>query len=190
MKNYFAIFQEVLQLEAQALVRTQAHIYPAQVEQLVTIYRDLLQSGSKMIFCGVGKSGIIVQKLAATFCSLGLKAIFLHPIEALHGDLGLADPLDAIVLISKSGNTEEILKLLPFLPLGPERIIGLLGDVDSKIGQKCHLVFDCSVEKEACVVNQAPTTSTTVALGVGDAMGVVFSALIDLSREGFAAFHP
>lgn len=188
--DYLQTFKNVLDLEAQAILKAMVLIEKAQVHQLIEIYQDLKSSGGKIIFCGVGKSGIIGQKLASTFSSLGLHTLVLHPTDALHGDLGNVNPQDAIVLISKSGTTEEILKLLPYLPIDRTRIIGLLGQVQSSLAEHCSLVFDCSIEKEACINNQAPTTSSTLALALGDAMAVVYEKWIGLSKEGFAINHP
>lgn len=188
--EYLSIAQKVLKLEAQALLEASDKIEEGQVKELVEILRTVKENQGQLIFCGVGKSGFIGQKLASTFCSLGLSSHFLHPIEALHGDLGRVGKSDAIVFISNSGNTEEILKLIPFLPIPQERRIGLLGNINSPIGRDSHLVFDCSVEKEACKNNQAPTTSSTLALAMGDAMAVVWEYLVNLSKEGFAYNHP
>ena len=184
--EYLSIAQKVLQLEAQALLKASEKIEEGQVKELVEILRAVKENQGQLIFCGVGKSGYIGQKLASTFCSLGLSSHFLHPIEALHGDLGRVAKSDAIVFISNSGNTEEILKLIPFLPIPRERRIGLLGNINSPLGTECQLVFDCSVEKEACKNNQAPTTSSTLALAMGDAMAVVWEYLVPLSPAGFA----
>lgn len=188
--EYLSIAQKVLQLEAQALLEASDKIEEEQVKQLVEMLRSVKENQGQLIFCGVGKSGFIGQKLASTFCSLGLSSHFLHPVEALHGDLGRVGKNDAIVFISNSGNTEEILKLIPFLPIPKEMRIGLLGNINSPLGKDCRLVFDCSVKKEACKNNQAPTTSSTLALAMGDAMAVVWEYLVNLSKEGFAYNHP
>jgi len=108
----------------------------------------------------------------------------------LHGDLGRVDKNDAIVFITKSGTTEEIVKLLPFLLQERTNMIAMVGNINSSIASECDIVFDCSVEKEACINNQAPTTSSTLALAMGDAMAVVYEKWIGLSKEGFAANHP
>src|SRR5690606_18458813 len=139
-----------------------------QVRELTKLYDDLIATGGALVFAGVGKSGLVANKLAATFSSLGLRSFFLHPTEAMHGDLGRVGPTDGVVLLSKSGTTEELIKLLPYLPVPKQRIVGLLGEVRSTLGERCGIVFHCSVEKEACINNQAPTTSSTVALAVGD----------------------
>lgn len=184
---------DVLRLEAKALERAAALLESSgkdQVEKLVKIYHDLQNTESALIFCGVGKSGIIAQKLASTFTSLGLPSFYLHPTEALHGDLGRVRKSDALVFLSKSGTTEEILKLLPFLTTKKENRIALVGAVNSPIADECGIVLDCSVEKEACLNNQAPTTSSTLALAMGDAMAVLYEAVTGISKEGFAVNHP
>lgn len=184
---------DVLKLEADALMRAAKALegsHTKDVEKLKVLFDQLRTNGSALIFCGVGKSGIIAQKLASTFTSLGLPSFFLHPVEALHGDLGRVGKSDAIVFLSKSGTTEEILKLIPYLPLGPEQRIALVGNMQSPIARECEIIFDCSVEKEACINNQAPTTSSTLALAMGDAMAVMYEAYVGLSKEGFAVNHP
>jgi arabinose-5-phosphate isomerase len=191
--SHSKIMADVLELEAHALHIAAEKIKAIQmleVEKLVELYGRLKQNDNALIFCGVGKSGIIAQKLASTFTSLGLHSFYLHPTEALHGDLGRVDKNDAIVFLSKSGTTEEIVKLLPFLLQERTNMVALVGNVDSAIASECDIVFDCSVEKEACINNQAPTTSSTLALAMGDAMAVVYEKWIGLSKEGFAANHP
>ena len=189
-KSRSQIFKDVLRLEARAIEHSIDSITDQQINDLSSIYDRLLASKGSLVFCGVGKSGMIANKLASTFSSLGLKSWFLHPVEALHGDLGRLSNNDALVLISKSGETEEILKLAPFLKTDKDLIIGLLGLVDSKIAGLCGLVFNCEVEKEACINNQAPTTSSTLALAMGDAMAVYYEDYVKLSKENFAINHP
>ena len=184
------IFTGVLELEAQSLLQSKERIDARQVQKLEKIFDVLKNLGGNLVFCGVGKSGLIGEKLASTFTSLGLRSFHLHPVEALHGDLGRVGPNDAIVFLSKSGTTEEIMKLIPFLPIEKSMRIGLLGNIQSKIGNESDLVFDCSVEKEACINNLAPTTSSTVALAMGDAMAVLYEKISGLSKEGFAVNHP
>lgn len=188
--EYLDIARTVLELEAKAISDASKKLNADQVQKLVQLLKLLNESRGSLIFCGVGKSGYIGQKLSSTFCSLGLPSYFLHPVEALHGDLGRVSSSDCIVFISNSGTTEEIIKLLPFLTIKQEQRIGLLGNANSPIGSSCGLVFDCSVEKEACKNNQAPTTSSTLALAVGDAMAVIYEYLVGLSKEGFAFNHP
>lgn len=184
---------DVLRLEADSLMKAAELLeknHSADVEKLKVLFDQLRLNGASLIFCGVGKSGIIAQKCASTFTSLGLPSFFLHPTEALHGDLGRVGKSDAIVLLSKSGTTEEIIKLVPFLPLPRTHRIALVGKVSSPIAKECEIIFDCSVEKEACINNQAPTTSSTLALAMGDAMAVMYEAYVGLSKEGFAFNHP
>ena len=188
--DLLSIMQNVLHLEAQALSKASTRLGTKQIETLSLLFDELIQHDAQVIFCGVGKSGHIAIKLAATFSSLARPAYFLHPTEALHGDLGRVRSHDVIILISKSGTTEEILKLLPFINVPSEHIIGLLGEVNSPIAKKCHVVLDCSVDKEACLNNQAPTTSSTLAMAMGDALAVLYEHKIGLSREGFALSHP
>lgn len=188
--NHLKVMQDVLTLESRALELAATRLTEKKAQSLADLFEYLRGCGGALIFCGVGKSGLIGQKLASTFCSLGLPSYFLHPVEALHGDLGRVNKNDAIVFLSKSGTTEEILKLIPFLDLPRPSRVGLLGSVESPIAKECALVFDCSVEKEACINNQAPTTSSTLALAVGDAMAVLFESLTGLTKEGFAVNHP
>jgi arabinose-5-phosphate isomerase len=191
--THLNVMANVLKLEAQALLSAASLLesnHSADVEKLTKLFDQLKGTGSSIIFCGVGKSGIIANKCAATFTSLGLPSFFLHPTEALHGDLGRVGRSDAIVFLSKSGTTEEILKLIPFLECPKSHRIALVGNANSPIATQCDIFFDCSVEKEACINNQAPTTSSTLALAMGDAMAVLFETYIGLSKEGFAVNHP
>jgi arabinose-5-phosphate isomerase len=190
LSELLQIYQNVLKSEANSLMRASQLIDEDQIDQLIKIYTFLRDSGGNLIISGVGKSGHVGVKMASTFSSLGQPSFFLHPTEALHGDLGRVTGRDAIILISKSGTTEELIKLLPYLPIEPAHIIGLLGCVNSTIGSKCSVVFDCSVEFESCINNQAPTNSSTLALAVGDALGVIYESWVGLSKEGFLQFHP
>lgn len=190
MNEQVKILKSVLELEASCLLKASERVTEQQAQALMDSFRLLIKNRSQLIFCGVGKSGLIAKKLAATFCSLGLPSFSLHPTEALHGDLGRVRESDVFVFISKSGTTEEILKLKTYLDLPEKQMIALVGATKSPIAEFCHLVFDCSVDKEACLNNQAPTTSTTVALAMGDAMAVLYEHLVGLSKEGFAHNHP
>ena len=189
MKN-LQLVKDVLLHEAQAIEQLSQRLDESAILKMEQIFLNLKALGGSLIISGVGKSGIIGKKIASTFSSLGLPAFFLHPIEALHGDLGRVSNKDSIILISKSGTTEEILKLLPHLNIPKERTIGLLGNINSPIGEKCSILWDCSVDKEACINNQAPTTSSTVALAMGDALAVFYESLVGLSKERFALNHP
>jgi arabinose-5-phosphate isomerase len=188
--EFYQTLKDTLTNEAQAIERVKSFITEEQVEKLVALYRQLESNSGTLFFCGVGKSGVIGMKLASTFRSLGLRSVFLHPVEALHGDLGLVSPHDAIAFLSKSGTTEEILNLMKYIDNPSSNLIGLLGNIDAEIGAKCGLLFNCSVEKEACLNNQAPTTSSTVALAMGDALAVVYEKFKNLTKEDFAVNHP
>lgn len=184
------LFTQVLLTEAEALKRAASRFTDVEAAKLVSIFELLSATGGSLIISGVGKSGHIGTKIAATFSSLGLPSFFLHPTEAMHGDLGRVTKSDAIVLISKSGTTEELLNMLPYVQIPKERIVALVGKVDSPIAHKSGVVLDASVEKEACINDLAPTTSTTVALALGDAMAVLYENVMGVSKEKFAVNHP
>lgn len=184
------LFTQVLLTEARALELAASRFTEVEAQKLVTLFELLAHTGGSLIISGVGKSGLIAQKIAATFSSLGLPSFFLHPTEAMHGDLGRVTKSDAIVLLSKSGTTEELLNMLPYVLVPKERIIALVGNVNSPIAQKSGIVIDASVEKEACINDLAPTTSTTVALALGDAMAVLYENVLGVSKEKFAVNHP
>ncbi len=182
--------KNVLENEAHSILRVKELLNEQSAINLLELYARLKDNKGQLVFCGVGKSGLIGEKLASTFSSLGLSSIFLHPTEALHGDLGRVNPHDGIVFISKSGNTSEILKLIPFISVPRENRVALIGDTNGEISKHSGVIFDCSVEKEACINDLAPTTSSTVALAMGDAMAVVYENFVGLTKEGFAKNHP
>ncbi len=184
------ILAQVLKTEAEALLKAADRLTDEKAKALVGIYELLASTGGSLVISGVGKSGHIATKIAATFSSLGLPSFFLHPTEAMHGDLGRITTRDALVLISKSGTTEELLNLLPYLSLPKERIIAIVGKMGSPIAEKSGIVLDASVDKEACLNDLAPTTSTTLALALGDAMAVLYENVLGVSKEKFAVNHP
>ena len=182
--------KDALLLESRALALASERLQEEDVATLEILFKSLVDLGGSLIFCGVGKSGHVALKLSSTFSSLGLSSWFLHPVEALHGDLGRMRPEDAIVFLSKSGTTRELLDILPWLKMGKERRIGLFGNTGSPLSLEVGQVLDCSVEKEACLNNLAPTASSTVMLGMGDAMAVLYEYIAELSPESFAINHP
>lgn len=188
--NQLQLLKDVLSLEAEALLNAREKITEEQVISITQLFDHLITKKSSLIFCGVGKSAIIAQKLASTFISLGRPSHFLHPVEALHGDLGMIDEEDLIFFLSKSGYTEEIIKILPFIKIKKKQRIGLLGNINSPIAEHCHLVFNCHIKKEACINDLAPTTSSTLTLAIGDALAVLYEHIAQLSREHFAFNHP
>jgi arabinose-5-phosphate isomerase len=147
-------------------------------------------SEGRVIVAGVGKTGIIARKIAATLTSTGTPAIFLHPVESVHGDLGLVGPTDVAIMISKSGSTSELLVLLEELKRLGVRVIALTGAPDSQLGRYADIVLDASVREEACPHDLAPTTSTTAALALGDALAVALLERKGFRREDFARLHP
>ncbi|MFA7627163.1 MAG: KpsF/GutQ family sugar-phosphate isomerase [Candidatus Kapaibacterium sp.] len=150
----------------------------------------MLASANKIVLSGVGKSGLIARKIAATFSSIGVSAIFLHPVEALHGDIGVVSQGDVSILLSKSGTTDELLKLLPYLKMRSSKIISILGATDSAIARFSDVVLDGSVDREACPYNLAPTSSSTLALAIGDALAVTVMKLRNVTLEDFSRLHP
>jgi arabinose-5-phosphate isomerase len=144
----------------------------------------------RTIVAGIGKSGIIGRKIAATFTSTGTPATYLHPVEGLHGDLGIVGREDVAVLISKSGDTSELVGLIDYLTRLGVPIIAMTGDTESSLGKASTVALDCSVEEEACPLDLAPTTSTTATLAMGDALAVVLLQKKGFKTEDFARLHP
>lgn len=150
----------------------------------------ILDHDGHLVICGMGKSGLVGRKIAATLSSTGTPSLFLHPAEAIHGDLGMVRQNDVVVLISNSGETEEVVKLLPALTRLNVKIISLIGRVDSSLGRAADVILDASVDKEACPLNLAPTTSSMAALVLGDVLAVVLMEHRGFQAEDFAARHP
>ncbi len=150
----------------------------------------ILSTRGRTIICGMGKSGIIGKKIAASFASTGTPSFFMHPGEAFHGDLGMLKPEDVFIAISNSGETEEVLKLLPFLRDNGNYVIAITGRKDSTLATNAHCHLDISVPKEACPYQLAPTASTTATLVMGDALTVTLMEQRNFQPENFARFHP
>jgi arabinose-5-phosphate isomerase len=187
VNNNFTKVIELLRLEADAIEHAATRLDPASVEKAV----DLLACcESKVIVLGVGKSGVIAQKIAQTLTSTGTVAIFVHPSDALHGSLGIVTQGDVVIALSNSGETEEVLAILPALKQRGVSIISIIGNVDSTLARRSDVVLDASVDKEACPLNLAPTTSTTVALAIGDAVAMTLMEAKGQTEEDFAANHP
>ena len=156
-------------------------------EQSVNV---ISQTGQHVIICGMGKSGLVGRKIAATLSSTGTAALFLHPAEAIHGDLGMVREKSVVILISHSGETEEVVKLLPALRRLDAKIIALVGSLDSTLAKASNIVLDASIDKEACPLNLAPTTSTLTTLVMGDALAIALMNRSGFKPEVFAANHP
>jgi arabinose-5-phosphate isomerase len=144
----------------------------------------------RVVVTGMGKSGIIAQKIAATLSSTGSPALFLHPAEAVHGDLGVLMPGDVVVALSASGETEEILRLLATLKRKGDGLVSFSCNLNSTLAQSSDVALDCSVEREACALNLAPTASTTTMLALGDALAIAVSLRKGFRAEDFAELHP
>lgn len=186
-KSYFAQVLDLLQLEAEAIARTALRLKRPSVEQAVEL---LFECRGKVVVSGVGKSGHIAQKIAATMTSAGTPALYLHPSDALHGGLGLVNAEDVLIVLSNSGETDEVIAMLPFLKQRSVPIIALVGNLHSTLARRADVVLDASVDHEACPLNLAPTTSTTVALALGDALAMTLMQVKGLTPEGFAINHP
>lgn len=154
------------------------------------IINCILEIKGRVIITGIGKSAIIAQKIVATFNSTGTPSIFMHAADAVHGDLGIIQKEDLVICISKSGNTPEIKVLVPFLKQAGNTLIGMVGDLNSYLGQQADFVLDTTTEKEACPHNLAPTTSTTAQLAMGDALAVCLLECREFSTKDFAKYHP
>lgn len=186
---------QVLRTEAQALVdcadRISTHAPSARsIEDAVQTLKKTLDSGGKIVTSGLGKSGKIAQKIASTLSSTGSLAIYLHPTEALHGDLGMISEKDTLLALSQTGNTDELVTLSQALKARKVPIITLCGNLKSRLAECSNIVIDSSVSKEACPLNLAPTTSSTLALALGDALSVSLMNLRGFKKEDFARNHP
>jgi arabinose-5-phosphate isomerase len=178
--------RRVLALEAQAIRRVADRLSPA----FAAAVRLLAAATGRLIVSGVGKSGLIARKIAATFTSTGSPASFLHPVDSLHGDLGMVGRDDAALLLSKSGASDELFGLVGQLKRLGVPIVAITGDPDSVLARQSDVVLDASVAEEACPETLAPTTSTTAALALGDALAVTLLEVKGFRREDFAALHP
>ncbi|PKP21935.1 MAG: D-arabinose 5-phosphate isomerase [Bacteroidetes bacterium HGW-Bacteroidetes-19] len=186
MKDMIERAKQVLQEEADAIIRMKELINDDFLKSLDLI----LNSKGRIIVTGIGKSAIIGQKIVATFNSTGTPAIFMHAAEAIHGDLGIIQPDDVVLCLSKSGNTPEISVLMPFFKLSGNKIIAIVGETKSFLAQEADYVLDCSIEREACPNNLAPTCSSTAQLVLGDALASCLIELRGFTSQDFAKYHP
>lgn len=151
---------------------------------------EIINKSNKVIISGIGKSGAIGKKIAATFSSVGIVALFMHPVEAMHGDIGMVAEGDALILLSKSGATEELMRIVPYLKNKGVKIISIVGNLNSPLAKYSDVVLDGSVESEACPFNLAPTSSAIAALALGDVLAVCLMKARDFNREDFSNLHP
>jgi arabinose-5-phosphate isomerase len=178
--------RKVLETEAAAILGL-VQCLDERFEQAVDV---LANCRGRVIVTGMGKSGIICRKIAATLSSTGTPAFFLHPAEAIHGDLGALQPEDVVMALSHSGETYEVLRVLEAIRRIGARLIAMTGDVASTLGQTADIVLDCHVNEEACPLNLAPTASTTAALALGDALAMSVLVRKGFKEEDFANLHP
>ncbi len=150
----------------------------------------IINNSGKVVVCGLGKSGLIGQKIVATLCSTGTRSVYMHAAEAIHGDLGIYNPGDPTILISKSGNTEELVRLVPILKEFQSPLIAIVGNMDSFIAKNSDIVLNGTVEKEIDPLGVVPTTSSLVALAIGDALASVLMVQRDFDKKDFARNHP
>ena len=176
--------------EAKAIQSTAEKIDPDQVQKALELLHNCFQKRSKIIITGVGKSGIVSRKIAATFSSIGLMSLYLNPLDALHGDLGIVSKDDVCILLSNSGETEEIISLLPHLKKRRISIIAIVGRKTSTLATSSDVYLDASVDREVCPLNLAPTASTAVAMAIGDALAVSWMEKENISSDDFAINHP
>ncbi len=184
--NLIKIAQETFQIEANALLKASQRLDESFLDAITVI----LKTKGKLIITGVGKSGLVGAKMAATFASTGTSSFFLHPTEALHGDLGMIGKEDTLLAISSSGESEELTKILPHIKRFNIPLIGLTSDKNSSLSTYADVVLDISVEKEACPLGIAPTSSTTLTMALGDALAVALMEKRGFKKEDFASFHP
>lgn len=158
--------------------------------EFIKAVNAILESKGRVVFTGMGKSGIVARKIVATLNSTGTASIYMHPTDALHGDLGMVRKDDIVIIISKSGHTEELFQLIPMFKRINVKLIGMLGETNSKLAKECDIVLNVGVKEEACPHDLAPTSSTTAALVMGDALAVTLLEMRGFTAEDFALLHP
>ena len=186
-QDFVSRIVEVLELQANALTLSSQRQEPKELEHAIQL---LANCAGKVIVAGVGKSGLVARKIASTLTSTGTAAVYLHPADALHGDLGLVDPKDVVIVLSNSGETDELIAMLPHLKHRNVPIIAIVGSRKSTLARNAAAVLDASVEQEACPLNLAPTTSTLVAQAIGDALAATLMEVKGITSQDFASNHP
>lgn len=186
MQELEEIIREVLEIEGKAVLSLRDKV-GMEARQAV---EAILACKGKVIVTGMGKSGAIGRKMASTLSSTGTPAVFLHPGEGMHGDIGVVAPEDLVILVSYNGETEELINLIPFFKRMGVKLIALTGNPSSTIGKASDIVIDVGVPKEACPLGLAPTSSTTATLAMGDAIAIAVMQMRRFGREDFARLHP
>lgn len=185
-EDYLSVAKQVFATEAKAVADLAGQLD----EQFADAVKAVLAGQGKLIVCGMGKSGIVGKKIAATLASTGTPGFFMHPGEAYHGDLGMVTSDDVFLAISNSGETEEVVKLVPFLRDNQNTLICMTGNPQSSLAKAAHFHLNIAVHKEACPLQLAPTSSTTATLAMGDALAVTLMESRGFAPEEFARFHP
>ena len=178
--------QRTLQVEAEALSAMAANLG----EEFVEAVKSVLACNGKLIVTGMGKSGLVGRKIAATLASTGTPSFYLHPGEAFHGDLGMISKEDVILALSYSGETDEVLKIVPFIHSNGNVLISMTGNRESTLAKNSNIHLDVCVKEEACILRLAPTTSTTAQIAMGDALAVALMKAREFTAMDFARFHP
>ncbi len=181
------MLSSVLLAEAEAIIAAAHRMRPQSSESAVNVLVDCV---GKVIVTGVGKSGLVAQKIAASFTSVGLMSVYLNPLDALHGDIGVVGSGDVIIMISNSGETSELLTIVPYVKKRATALLGILGKTTSSLAAHCDAVLDASVAHEAAPIDQVPTSSTAVAMAIGDALTVAWMTAKGVSVADFAMNHP
>lgn len=184
--SYLDVAKEVFEIESKAILKLSDKLD----YNFSSAIDSILASKGRLIICGMGKSGIIGKKIAATLASTGTPSFFMHPGEAYHGDLGMVTPEDVFLALSNSGETDEVIKLIPFLKDNRNILISMTGNPNSTLAIASKFHLNIAVEKEACPLQLAPTASTTATLAMGDALAVTLMKARDFQPENFARFHP
>lgn len=184
--KYLEIAKTVFETEISGLKEVATKL-PDYFDEIIS---TIINSKGRCVITGMGKSGLVGKKISATLASTGTRSFFMHPGEAYHGDLGMIHSGDVIIAISNSGETEEVIKLLPFFKDNENIVIAMAGKKDSTLVKHSHFFLDIGVSKEACPLELAPTTSTTVTMAMGDALSVALMKARDFKEENFAKFHP
>lgn len=178
--------QEVLRMEAEAILE----LVPRIDENFAAAVNLILECEGRTVITGMGKSGLIGRKMAATLASTGTPSFYLHPAEGIHGDLGMVTSADVVIALSNSGETGEVLNVLPSLRRIGAKIIAMVGNANSTLGKNADVILDVGVSKEACPLGLAPTSSTTAALAYGDALALALLKKHNFTASQFAIFHP
>ena len=182
--------KKCLQIEGSSIMNAADNLSDSDVEIIIKLMLNCSQEKSKVVVTGVGKSGIVARKIAATFSSIGLMSLYLNPLDALHGDLGIIANNDICLLLSNSGETKELIDIIPHIKRKNVSLVGIIGNINSSLAKICNVSLNAGVDREACPLNLAPTASTAVAMAIGDALASVWMERKGISNADFALNHP